>query len=156
MAAIRLTQIVLEILTASGASAGGVASAASLAARVVWIVSGTSGVANVLLLKGTTVSAEWIVSGGTSHTYAWTFGGMANYAGFVSTATTSLITRTLSIAPATTGMRQVSTTLSALVSAQASLLTSAMQLYVGAVAIPNVWDGKITKESQARRRVWPI
>ena len=153
MASGQVTLLVFEVLTGGSAAA---AAATSLTGSVVWIVSGISNVANVILRQGTTVSAEWIISGGTSHTYAWTFGGMANYAGFVSTATTSLVTRTLSVAPATMGIRQVSTTLSAIVSAQASLLTSAMTLHVGAIAVPNYFDGHITKESQNRRRTWPL
>ncbi len=153
MAAIRVTQLILEVLTASGASAAGAsAAAASLTASVVWIQSGVSGVQNVVILRGTVVSAEWIVSGGSAHTYSW----VTNYAGFVSTATTSLVTRTFSVAPATMTMRQVSTTLSATVSALASTITSAVQIYVGAITVPNYWDGKVTRESQDRRRVWPL
>ncbi len=179
MAALRLTQTVLEILTASGASAAGAPNASAvqvtqvvlevltalgasgfvqshLGASLVWIYSGVSGQANVVVRTGTTVSAEWIVSAGSSHTYLWTFGGVSQMAGFASTATTSLITRVYSTVAGELGVRQVSTTLSATVSAQASTLTSAVAIHVGAVVWPNLWDGKIVRESQRARRVWPL
>lgn len=149
---VQATQIVFEVLTFSGAYLA----AASLAASLVWIYSGVSNQNTVVIVKGTAVSAEWVISEGTSHLYTWTFGGVTNYAGFVSTATTSSITRTFSIAPATTGMRQISSTLSATVNAVNSSITSATAVNVTAVTIPNLFDGRISKESQRARRVFPI
>ena len=84
------------------------------------------------------------------------FGGVAGVAGFVSTASTSAITRTYSIAGQELGLRQVSTTLSATVSAQNSSLTSAVAVHVGGVAWPNMFDGKVQRENQPARRVWPL
>ena len=153
MAAIRVTQVVLEVLTASGASAGGAASAISLTGTVSWTVSGIAGVSNVVIAKGTVVSGSWSVSGTSAFTYSWTFGQVANYAGFVSTATTSIITRTFSVAGGALGIRQVSTTVT---DVSAASLTSGFTVRVAALVWPNLHDGILKKESQKAKRVWPL
>ena len=179
MAALRLTQTVLEILTASGGSAPAAPNASAvqvtqvvlevltalgasgfvqshLGASVVWTVSGVSGVVNVVIAGNTPISGAWRVSDGTSHLYSWVFGGVTHASGFASTATTSSILRTYSVTGGALGLFQVSTTLSATVSGQASSITSAVGLHVGACVWPNLFDGKIVRESQAARRVWPL
>lgn len=146
-APIRVTWVALEILTASGAS---LVSPTTLTTSLVWIQSSVSGVRNVIIAPGTTVSAEWVVSGGTSpFTQAFTFGGVSNIAGFGSTATTSIITRTFSVA----GVREVSATVS---DASAHSATSAVRIHTAAVVVPNYHDGKITISSQSRTRTMPL
>lgn len=136
---------------------GAAAAAVALTGAVNFTVSGTSGVANVVILAGTPVSGAWSVSGGTSHVYAWTFGGVSNISGFISTATTSSVARTYSVAGGgTLGIREVSTTLSATVSALNSSLTSAVQIHTGAVTVPSYYDGNVTLESQKARKVFPL
>jgi hypothetical protein len=141
-------QVFATLLVTSGGSAG--VSTVSLTAQLVAILSGTSGVANVLLAPGTLLSAEWVVSGGIEpHTYDWSFSGHATEAGFVSTAATSAVARTYAVG---TGTRGVSATVS---DATPASVTSAFLVYVGAVVWPNVYDSNVTRETQPYRRVWP-
>ena len=128
----------------------------ALTGQLVWLLSGISGVTNVILLKGTSVSAAWVLSGGASHTYSWVFGDVTRESGFVSTATTSIVTRTYQFAGGDRGQRRVSSTVSSLASAAASTLTSAVLIFVGGIATPSLWDGIVQKESQKYRRTYPI
>lgn len=144
---VQVTQLVAEILTGlSGADAIG------MAGRILWSYSGVSGRDTLIIARGTAVSGEWSLSGGSGHTYSWTFGQVTNYAGFASTATTSSLGRTFSVAGGELGWRQISST----VSAGTASLTSALVAHVAAVAVPNYFDGKVTRESQRGRRVWPL
>lgn len=152
MAEILVTQLGLEVLVASGASAA--ASSVSLSARLVWIVSSTSTVANVIVAHSTPVSAEWVVSGGISaFTYSYTLADMTNVAGFVSTATTSALTRTYTGAGGNTlGTRRISSTVS---DASGASLTSSILVHVRATTVPNPLDGRVYYENQFRRQVIP-
>lgn len=146
-AAAKVTQGVLEALVVVPPSAVG------LTAQLVWIVSGTSTVANVIIAPSTTISAEWIVSGGVSpFTYSYTLTDMVNVAGFVSTATTSAITRTYTNAGGPDGTRRVSSTVS---DASAASVTSAILVHMRATVMPNPLDGVIQYESQYRRLIIP-
>ena len=144
----QLTQVVVEVVRVD--SGTGVVSAVSLTAVLVWIQSSVSGVRNVIIARGTTVSADWVVSGGTSaFTHSFTFGGVSNIAAFVSTATTSIITRTYSVA----GVREVSATVS---DASGTSITSAVRVHTAAVVMPNYFDGRITHSSQPKTRTVPL
>ena len=146
-AATFLTWIGLECLTASGASQ--IASTA-LTASLVWIQSSVSGVRNVIVARGTTVSADWVVSGGVStFTHSFTFDQVSNIAGFASTAATSIITRTYSVA----GVREVSATVS---DASGASATSAIRVHTAAVVMPNHHSGKVTLASQPYTRTFPL
>ena len=146
----QVTWLALECLTASGASAAAPPPTVALTASVIFIVSGTSGVRNVIVARGTTVSGDIVVSGGASaYNFSWGFGGVSNIAGFTSTATTSIVTRTFSVA----GIREVSATVS---DASAASVTSAAQVHTAAVVLPNHYDGKITLSSQRYTRTWPL
>ena len=142
-----LTWLGIEVLTASGASQ--IASTA-LTASLVFIVSGTSGVRNVVVARGTTVSADMLISGGISaYTFTWGFGGVSNIAGFASTATTSIVTRTYSVP----GIREVSATVS---DASGASATSAVRVHTAAVVVPNYHTGIVTLSSQRYTRTWPL
>jgi len=54
------------------------------------------------------------------------------------------------------GFRAISSTLSAHVDEVASSLTSATGVHVTAITVPNSFDGRVVKESQRARRVWPL
>ena len=143
----QVTWTAIEVLTASGQA---VAPTVALTASLIWIQSSVSGVRNVIVARGTTISADWVVSGGVSaFTYAFTFGGVSNIAGFGSTATTSIISRTYSVA----GVRAVSATVS---DASAASVTSAVQVHTAAVVVPNHHDGKVTLSSQKYTRTYPL
>ena len=131
-----------------------VAPAVSLTAQLLFSVSGVSGVANVVIAQGTTVSGAWSVSGGVSaYTYSWAFADLHGQSGFVSTAATSTIVRTYSVAGGSLGTRRVSSTVT---DTAAASVTSAVLLHVGGVTVPSLWDGKVVLESQAKRRCWPL
>ena len=142
-----LTWLGIEVLTASGAS---LIASTALTASLIWIQSSVSGVRNVIVARGTTVSADWIVSGGVSaFTHSFTFGQVSNIAGFASTATTSIITRTYSVA----GVREVSATVS---DASGASMTSAVRVHTAAVVVPNYHTGIVTLSSQRHTRTWPL
>jgi hypothetical protein len=135
----------MYVLVASGTSA------TALATQLVAVVSGTSGVANIVMAPSTVVSAEWIVTTGNApYDYDWTLADMTNVAGFVSTATTSAISRTYTTGGST---RRVSSTVS---DAAAASVTSAMLVHVGAIVAPNRYDSAVVFESQPYRMTWPI
>ena len=143
----RVTWAALEVITAGGASA---VASTTLTASLVWIQSSVSGVRNVIVARGTTVSADWIVSGGIStFTYGFTFAGTSNIAGFASTAATSIATRTYSVA----GVREVSATVS---DASGASITSAVRVHTAAAVVPNYHDGKVTLSSQKYTRTVPL
>ena len=143
----RVTWLGIEVLTTSGAS---VIASTALTASLVWIQSSVSGVRNVIIARGTTLSADWIVSGGVSaFTHSFTFGQVSNIAGFASTATTSIITRTYSVA----GVREVSATVS---DASGASATSAIRVHTAAVVVPNYHTGIVTLSSQRYTRTWPL
>ena len=144
----RATQLLAEVLTVS-------AGIAPLTARLLWSVSGTSGVANVVIRAGTTVSGSWSVSGGAGHLYSWAFADLHGQSGFVSTAATSAIVRTYSVAGGQLGTRGVSSTVTASGFGTSSV-TSAVLLHVTGIKVPNQLDGVFQRESQRARRTWPL
>ena len=161
----RVTQLLAEILTVSGPPpVGGPTRVTQLLAEVLTVdrtpltatllfsVSGVSGVANVVIRTGTTVSGSWSVSGGAGHLYSWVFADLHGQSGFVSTAATSTIVRTYSVAGGSLGTRGVSST----VTASISSVTSAVLLHVTGIQVPNQLDGVFQRESQRARRTWPL
>lgn len=125
--------------------------AVSITGTLLFIVSGVTyghAIGNLPLL----VSAEWSVSGGQSpFTYsAWQFSGVVGEAGFVSTATTSEVTRTYTFAGGQINQRAGSASVSGI-----STISQTFLVYVRGEKSPNPWDGRYVGESQARRRVWP-
>jgi len=165
-----VTQLLVEVLTVSGGSLGDIlvtqllaevltytpTSGVSLTAQLLWDYSGVSGQNTLVLARGTQATGAWVVSGASAHTYLWTFGGVSNYAGFASTATTSSVTRTFSVAGVEGAFRAISSTISAQVLGSDSTLTSATGVHVTAITVPNSFDGLVVKESQRARRVWPL
>lgn len=134
---VRLTQGILEILSVSAA-------ATALSAYVELTVSGAV-VKNAIGLRPLAVSAQWITGAGT-FTYQWDFELP------VGSSTASAIARSFSAASG--DLRR--SIMSAFVSNNAgSSLASSIAVHVRHVREPNVWDGKVQIENQAKRRLWP-
>jgi hypothetical protein len=141
----RVMQQFALVLVASGASAAA-AGAASLTAFVQFIVSGVS-VVNPIGLAPLTVSAEWVVSGGSGTvTYAWAF------ASPVSSFTTSSVSM---LFPGAGGLVFGQRVGSATVADATSTVASSFLLHPRAVTVPAVFDGNVVIESQAKRRIVP-
>lgn len=171
MADIQVTQIQIEVLTASGLSAAvGVVgdglitqfvaeylvsdAVSTLTATLQHIVSGTS-VVNVVGVASLVVSSEWVTNGGNApFTYSWVFADIENEAGFSTLDAGSAITRTyVNAGGGNLGRRRASSTI---IDAAGLSFTSAYQAHIAGVAFPNQFDGIFQRENQPTRRVWPI
>ncbi len=121
--------------------------AVTMTAYVQLIVSSVS-VANAVGLRPLAVSAEWVVSGGTS---PFAFQWLANDP--TASATTSAFTRTYSAGSGA----PYNTLVSARVSdASGTTVASSFLVQLRFVRSPNPFDGRFVVESQKTRRLWPM